>query len=75
MKIKSVELMRNIRDKISSDIEEMQWTDENKYLREHIKSFEFLTKSIPNKALNLTANHAVAHTARLAAASVRWVEQ
>ncbi len=51
MKIKSVEMMINIRDQISSDIKEMQWNDEQKYLRDHIKSFKFLTKNIYNKQI------------------------
>ena len=53
MKIKSVEMMINIRDQISSEIKEMQWNHEQKYLRDHIKSFDFLIKSVSNKQIQL----------------------
>jgi hypothetical protein len=62
MKIKAVEMMRNIRDKISSDIQEMHWDDEKDYLKNHMQTFHFLTKisSQPeennNKKMHLTEN-------------------
>ena len=51
MKIKSVEMMINIRDQISSEIKEMPWNHEQQYLRDHIKSFDFLTKFVSNKQI------------------------
>ncbi len=51
MKIKSVEMMINIRDQISSEIKEMSWNHEQQYLRDHIKSFDFLIKSVFNKQI------------------------
>ena len=52
MKIKSVEMMINIRDQISSEIKEMPWNHEQQYLRDHIKSFDFLTKFVSNKQIH-----------------------
>ncbi len=51
MKIKSVQMMREIRDQISSDIKQMQWDEEQKYLQNHIKTFDFLTKKNSNKSM------------------------
>jgi len=42
MKIEAVKLMRNLRSQISTDIEGMKWDEEQEYLREKVKSFEFL---------------------------------
>ena len=53
MKIDAVKMMRNIRDQISSDIKEMQWEEEQRYLRDHIKTFKFLTKKITNKGIHM----------------------
>ena len=52
MTIKSVELMRDLRDQISLDIQGMDWREEQEYLAGHIKTFESLTKPPPNTALN-----------------------
>jgi hypothetical protein len=52
MKIKSVELMRDIRSSISLDIQGMDWKEEQQYLASKIKAFESLTKSAPNTTLN-----------------------
>jgi hypothetical protein len=52
MKIKSVKLMRDIRNQISNDIENMDWKEECKYLNQQIKTFGFLTKPSPNTTLN-----------------------
>ncbi len=54
MKIRSVELMRDIRHQISLDIQSMAWKEEQEYLASQIKAFESLTKHPPNKTLNRT---------------------
>ena len=54
MKIRSVELMRDIRHQISLDIQGMAWKEEQEYLASQIKAFESLTKPPPNKTLNQT---------------------
>lgn len=51
MKIKSVELMRNIRDRISQETIGMSWLEQQEYLRSHITHFELLLKEMPNKAV------------------------
>jgi len=51
MKIKSVELMRSIRDKMSQDIQGMSWLEEQEYLRKHSGSLADLSKEMPNKAI------------------------
>lgn len=50
MKIKSVEMMRSIRSQLSTEIEGMDWKKEDEYLKCQIKTFEFLTKPIPDQA-------------------------
>ena len=55
MKIKSVELMRNIRDRMSQETSGMTWHEEHEYLTSHISSFEALLKEVPNKRLQPTA--------------------
>ncbi len=52
MKIKSVEMMRSIRNQMSMDIQDMDWKEEQEYLNSKIQSFEFLTKQLPNTTLN-----------------------
>ncbi len=52
MKIEAVKLMRNMREKINSDIEGFSWSQESEYLRKHIQSFPFITKKSPNKTIN-----------------------
>ena len=54
MKIKSVEMMRSIRNQMSMDIQDMDWKEEQEYLNSQIKSFEFLTKQLPKMTLNST---------------------
>lgn len=54
MKIKSVELMRNIRDRISQETQGMSWVEEQQYLRKHSDSFNDLLKEMPNKAIQPT---------------------
>ena len=54
MKIKSVELMRNIRDRISQETMEMSWLEEQEYLKNHIGSFEAALKEMPIKAIQPT---------------------
>ncbi len=56
MKIESVKLMRTIRDQMSKELKNMEWKDEQEYLRNHIKTFVFLVKEEPNKALNSDDN-------------------
>ena len=51
MKIKSVELMRSIRDRISQETSGMSWLEEQEYLRSHIGSFQSLLKEMSNKAV------------------------
>lgn len=58
MKIKSVELMRSIRDRINHDINGLSWHEEREYLNSHIGSFEALLKEMPNKGLQPTAQGA-----------------
>jgi hypothetical protein len=65
MKIKSVELMRSIRDHINQEINGMSWYQEQEYLKSHIGSFEAMLKIIPNKRLRPT----VQSTARSARAT------
>ena len=57
MKIKSVEMMRSIRNQMSMDIQDMDWKEEQKYLNSKIKSFEFLTKQLPNTTLNSASQY------------------
>ncbi len=54
MKIKSVELMRSIRDRISKETSGMSWLEEQEYLRSHIGSFEAMLEEMPNKAIQPT---------------------
>jgi len=54
MKIKSVELMRGIRDKMSQEIQGMSWIEEQKYLKAHSVSFLNMLKEMPNKAIQPT---------------------
>ncbi len=54
MKIEAVKMMRDIRDQMSLDIKGMTYEEEQDYLRSQIKTFEFLTKTMPNKRLNQT---------------------
>ena len=44
MKIKAVEMMRNIRNKLSSEVNQMTWQEEANYLNNQIKNFQTLTK-------------------------------
>ena len=48
MKIKSVELMRRIRDRMSQETQGMSWTEERDYLRKHSSSLDGLLKEVPN---------------------------
>ena len=50
MRIEALELMRNIRDKMSEEINSMSWEEEQIYLKKHIKVFEFLVKESPDKS-------------------------
>jgi len=54
MKIKSVELMRSIRDRMSQETQGMSWAEEQKYLRAHSGSIEDLFEKMPNKAIQPT---------------------
>jgi len=54
MQIKSVELMREIRDRISRETQGMSWVEEQEYLRKHSGSFEVLLKEMPNTAIQPT---------------------
>ena len=49
MKIKSVNMMRDIRDQISTDIQAMGWKEEQEYLRNQIKTFECLANPLPKR--------------------------
>ncbi|RKZ43952.1 MAG: hypothetical protein DRR16_22790 [Candidatus Parabeggiatoa sp. nov. 3] len=53
MKINSVNMMRKIRDELDQQIQEMTWEEENKFIKENLTSFKFLTdrKKSPNNAL------------------------
>ncbi len=44
MAIKSVKMMREIRDKMNQRIEGMVWEDESTFLEKHITTFSFLLK-------------------------------
>ncbi len=46
MKIKAVRLMRDIRDKISADTENMTWAEEQEYLKNRITVFSYITKKV-----------------------------
>lgn len=54
MKIKSVELMRDIRDKMSQETSGMSWLEEKEYLRKHSGAFDTLLKEMSNKAIQPT---------------------
>jgi hypothetical protein len=54
MKIKAVRLMRDIRDRISADTENMTWAEEQEYLKNHITVFSYITKKTSNKSLQPT---------------------
>ena len=46
MKINAVKLMRDLRDNISKDINNMSWKEEREYLKKHNKNFEYLITKI-----------------------------
>ena len=50
MKINAVKLMRDLRDNISKDINNMSWKEEQEYLKKHSKHFEYLItkKNVPH---------------------------
>lgn len=54
MQIKSVELMRGIRDKMSQETQGMSWIEEQEYLKAHSNSFQSFLKEMPNKAIQPT---------------------
>lgn len=54
MKIEAVRLMRDIRDKMSADTEDMTWAEEQEYLKNHITAFSYVTNKAPNKSLQPT---------------------
>ncbi|WP_423908710.1 hypothetical protein [Candidatus Spongiihabitans sp.] len=58
MKFRAVEFMRKARDQISKDIQGMSFEEEKKYLKQHSKSFAYLTEKSPNKSFQRTANAA-----------------
>lgn len=51
MKIKSVELMRNIRDRMSQETQGMSWAQEKEYLKAHSGTLDVLLEKMPNKAI------------------------
>lgn len=55
MKIKSVELMRSIRDRMSQETQGMSWAEEQEYLKAHSGTLEALFEKMPNKAIHPTA--------------------
>ena len=55
MKIKSVQLMRSIRDRMSQETQGMSWAEEQEYLKAHGGTLEVLFKKMPNKAIHPTA--------------------
>ena len=55
MKIKSVELMRSIRDKMSNEIQGMSWLEEREYLMKHSSSLADFLKEMPNKSIKRDA--------------------
>ncbi len=44
MKIEAVKMMRNIRDQMSLDMKGMSYQEEQKYLSNHITTFEYRTE-------------------------------
>jgi hypothetical protein len=58
MKIKSVELMRSMRERVNQEIDGMSWSEEQEYIRSHLGSFEAMLKEMPNKRLQSTAQSA-----------------
>ena len=54
MKIKSVQLMRDIRDRMSHEIKGMSWAQEQEYLKKRRGSFDGLLKQMPNKTSQAT---------------------
>ncbi len=64
MKINALEMMRSIRDKVDSEIKNLSWEEESKYLKEHSKYFVYLTEKTPNKALHTDGNSATLHCRR-----------
>ncbi|WPL16831.1 hypothetical protein Thiowin_01805 [Thiorhodovibrio winogradskyi] len=63
MQLKSVELMRNIRDRMSQETQGMSWTQENEYLKAHSGTLDVLLEKMPNKAIHPTATVAGAPSA------------
>ena len=63
MKIKSVELMRSIRDRMSQETQGMSWAEEQEYLKAHSDSLKVLFEKMPNKAIHPTATVASAPSA------------
>ncbi|EIC23008.1 hypothetical protein [Thiorhodovibrio frisius] len=63
MKIKSVELMRNIRDRMSQETQGMSWAQEKEYLKAHSGTLDVLLEKMPNKAIHPTATVASAPSA------------
>jgi len=49
MKIKSVELMRKIRDMITEETSGMPWPEHQKFIRDHSYSLQALLKNKPHK--------------------------
>jgi hypothetical protein len=49
MKLNSVQLMRDIRDRMSHEIQGMSWSQEQEYLRKRRGSFDALLKEMPNE--------------------------
>lgn len=56
MKIKSVELMRQIREKISQETNGMSWAEQQQYLKKHSRYFNAPLKTMPDKKLKPLAN-------------------
>ena len=50
MKIEAVKLMRDIRDKMSADTQDMTWAEEQEYLKKHITVFSYITNKAPNES-------------------------
>jgi hypothetical protein len=63
MKIKSVELMRNIRERMSQETQGMSWAQAKEYLKAHSATLDVLLEKMPNKAIHPVATVASAPSA------------
>ncbi|RLA07637.1 MAG: hypothetical protein DRQ51_05445 [Gammaproteobacteria bacterium] len=56
MKINAVKMMREIRNKVDLEIKNLSWQEESEFLKQHNKSFTYLTQKTHNKSSQHTSN-------------------